>query len=232
MKLVKKAFVNTIPVLTGYVVLAIGFGIMLHEAGFGVIWALLMSLTIYAGSMQYMAVSLIVSQASLLTFGLTTLMVNARHLFYGISMIDKYKNVGKKKPYMIFALTDETYSLVCEDMPDIQESERARYCFLVSLFNHAYWVLGTLVGSLLGKVLPFDAKGIDFALTALFITIFTEQWLQSRNHIAAVIGVLASALCLVLLGKESFLIPAMVLITVLLLLTQKSIVKKGGAENE
>ena len=210
--LIKKAFINTFPVMTGYIVLGMGFGILLKTKGYGVWWALAMSVFIYAGSMQYLAVSLLTSGASLIATAITTLMVNARHLFYGISMIDKYKGAGAKKPYMIFALTDETYSLVCsEEIEDTKE--RHRYFFAVSLFNQIYWVMGSVIGALLGSVIPFSVEGIDFALTALFITIFVEQWLSTRRHAPAIIGVVVSAVCVLIFGADNFLIPAMCLIT-------------------
>lgn len=212
---VKKAFLMTIPVLTGYVCLGIGFGIVLESKGFGLLWAFAMGLLIYAGSMQYVAVDLLAGGASLIATALTTLMVNARHLFYGISMIDKYKNTGGYKPYLIFSLTDETYSLLCAD----KSNDKILY-FLISIFNHIYWVTGCVLGSLIGSVITFNTEGIDFALTALFVTVFVEQWLTSKDHIFAVIGVLSTVICLVIFGKVIFLIPSMILITVLLTLVK------------
>ena len=155
--MITKAFKATIPVMTGYLVLGIGFGIILKNAGYGVIWAFLMSLCVYAGSMQYLAVELLASQASLLTFAITTLMVNARHLFYGISMVRKYSGTGIKKPYLIFALTDETYSLVCMDDQDLSDEERFKYYLYVSLLDHIYWVTGSVAGALIGSFLKFNA---------------------------------------------------------------------------
>ena len=175
-----------------------------------------MSAFVYAGSMQYLAVDLLTGGASLISAAITTLMVNARHLFYGISMVDRYKGTGKKKPYLIFALTDETYSLVCSGNEDKSEEERHRYYFLVSLFDQIYWVCGSVIGALLGQVIPFSTEGIDFALTALFVTVFVEQWKSTKDHLPAIIGVMASVICLVVFGAGDFLIPAMVLITVLL----------------
>lgn len=224
--LLKKAFLDTIPVMTGYVVLGIGFGIVLETKGYGVIWALAMSVFIYAGSMQYVAIDLLTGGASLLTTALTTLMVNARHLFYGISMIDRYKGAGLKKLYMMFALTDETYSLVCQDPlesnPEAQAA-RHRYYITVSFFDQIYWVTGSVIGSLLGAVIPFNTEGIDFALTALFVTIFVEQWLSTKDHRPALVGVAASVVCLVIFGADSFLIPTMIVITLLLTGLRKSI---------
>lgn len=218
---VRAAFLDTVPVMAGYLFLGFGFGIVLYQSGYGVLWALTMSLFIYAGSMQYLTVSLLSGGAGLLTAAMTTLLVNARHLFYGISMVDTYKGAGKKKPYMIFALTDETYSLVSQNqMPD--GVSRHSYCFLVSLFDQIYWVVGSVVGSVAGSVLPFNFEGIDFALTALFVTIFVEQWLSTDNHKPAIIGVAATALCLALFGRDLSLIPSMVIIAVSLTLMQKT----------
>lgn len=177
---IKKAFWDTLPVMTGYLFLGVGFGIILQQNGYGPLWALAMSLFIYAGSMQYVGIGLLTGGASLLTAALTTLMVNARHLFYGLSMIEPYKGAGRRKPYLIFALTDETYSLVSRKLPE--DVERISYCFFVSLFDQCYWVLGSILGSLAGN-LPVDFTGIDFALTALFVTVFVEQWLSSKNHL-------------------------------------------------
>ena len=201
----KTAFLASVPVMAGYVVLGTGFGILLSSKGYGPLWSLAMSLFIYAGSMQYLAVDLLTGGATLITAALTTLMVNARHLFYGISMIEKYKVTGKYKPYLIFALTDETYSLNCGVLPE-GVTDAPTYYFLVSLFNHSYWVVGSLLGGLLGYVIPFNTEGIDFALTALFVTVFVEQWLSTRDHIPALIGVVSSVVCLFLFGADGFLI--------------------------
>lgn len=217
---IRQAFYKSIPVLAGYVVLGIGFGILMKNAGYGVLWTFSMSAFIYAGSMQYVGVGLLAGGASVLTAAITTVMVNARHLFYSISMIDKYKDAGKYKPYMIFALTDETYSLLCDGkVPDGTEPDL--YRFLLSLFNHCYWVTGSVIGNLLGAVLPFSTAGIEFSMTALFIASFTEQWLTTKDHIPALTGVICTLLCLVIFGRDHFLIPAMVLITLVLTLLRR-----------
>ncbi len=225
-KTLKQAFISTIPVMTGYLVLGFGFGIILKANGYETFVALVMSIVIFAGSMQYVAVGLLASGASLITVALTTFMVNARHLFYGISMLDKYKNIGKRKPYLIFALTDETYSLLCNDNPNIPAEEKKNYYFFVSLFNQIYWIMGSVLGAVVGSLVKFNSKGIDFVLTALFITIFLEQWLTAKKHAPAIIGVLVSAACLVLFGGESFLIPSMLVILLLLCLY------KEGTQND
>ena len=217
--------------MAGYLVLGMGFGILLKKAGYGLFWSFLMSLTIYAGSMQYVAVSLLTSGASLISAALTALMVNARHLFYGISMIDKYRDSGKYKPYLIFSLTDETYSLLCsDDCP--KETDKHAYWFFVSLFNQCYWILGSIIGSILGSVVTFNTAGIDFSMTALFITVFVEQWLTTENHLPAIAGLICSVGCLMVFGAENFLIPAMISITILLSLCKNRMDTKGATEHE
>ena len=215
-QVLRSAFLATVPVLTGYLVLGFGFGIVLKTSGYGVFPALIMSLAIYAGAMQYVAIGLLTGGASLITAALTTLMVNARHLFYGISMLDKYRNAGKRKPYLIFALTDETYSLVCQDNPSIPEERRTDYALAVSILNHIYWVTGSVIGAVVGTLVSFNTEGIDFALTALFLTVFIEQWLSTKKHAPALIGVGVSVVCLMIFGSESFLIPTMLVIALLL----------------
>ena len=216
-RIFKKAFLDTVPVLTGYLALGFGFGILLKSGGYSVLLAFVMSLTIYAGSMQYVAIGLLSGGASLITTALTTFMVNARHIFYGISMLNRYKNTGLRKIYLFFSLTDETYSLLCDgETPDPEYADL--YRFLVSLFNHLYWIAGCVLGSLLGAVLPFSTAGIEFSMTALFIASFTEQWLRTRDHVPALTGLLSTLLCLVIFGPERFLIPAMLLITAVLTL--------------
>lgn len=214
---VKRAFKDTLPVMAGYLVLGMGFGILLKSKGYGVLWAFSMSTVIYAGSMQYLAIDLITSGAGLITTALTTLMVNARHLFYGISMVDKYKNAGRGKPYLIYALSDETYSLVCSEN-DLAPEQKNRYYLAVTALDQFYWVAGTVLGSLLGSLIRFSTEGLDFALTALFISIFVDQWLGTKDHAPAEVGVAASVLCLVLFGPDRFLIPSMLLITLALTL--------------
>lgn len=162
---IKSAFFSTIPVMAGYLVLGIGFGMILQARGYGVLWALAMSVFIYAGSMQYVAIDLLSGGVSVLVAALTTLAVNARHLFYGISMIDKYKE-QKTRNFLFFTLTDETYSLVCSDAPE-KSGDASGYYFWVSLLDYLYWIAGSVIGSVLGSVLPFSTEGIDFSLTLM-----------------------------------------------------------------
>ena len=215
---VRQAFIDTIPVLTGYLALGFGFGIMLQAAGFPVWLATVMSITMYAGAMQYVAVGLLSSGASMLTVGLTTILVNARHLFYGISLLDKFKGTGKRTPYLIFALTDETYSLLCRDNPEVPATEKKTYYFCICFFDHCYWISGCTLGAVTGSLVTFNSQGIDFVLTALFITILIEQWQSMKKHYPAIMGAAVTAACLVAFGKENFMIPAMLVILLMLCL--------------
>ncbi len=232
---IRYAFKRSLPVMAGYLVLGMGFGILLEANGYGVWWAFCMSLFIYAGSMQYVAVDLLTGGASLLAAALMTLMVNARHLFYGISMIDRYKDTGAKKPYLIFALTDETYSLVCSG--EVPEGvDKNRYFFLVSLLNQSYWIAGSVAGAFIGSLLTFNTSGIEFSMTALFIVVFVEQWKGTSNHLSSLIGVAASLVCLSIFGAERFLIPSMLAITTALMVLRKipctKQAEKGGDADE
>ena len=173
---------DTLPVAAGYISLGIGFGVLLKVSGYGLGWAVAMSITMFAGSMEYAAVGLISSGASLIAFAATTIAVNIRHVFYGLSMIDKYKNIGRAKPFLIFGLTDETYALVSSKNAD------KRYYTLVTLFDYIYWITGSALGSIIGSAIHFNTTGIDFVLTALFITIFVEQWITTKDHFAASIS--------------------------------------------
>ncbi len=224
----KQIFLKTIPIMVGYIVLSIGFGIYAKNAGISLIYVILMSVFVYAGSMQYVLVNLISSGVSLLTTALTTFMVNARHFFYGISMIDKYDGKDIRNPYLMFSLTDETYSLVCSS--HIEGIEDKTYYFYVSLFNQIYWIVGSILGSILGSVLTISTDGIEFSMTALFITVFMEQWLSQKNHIPAITGLVSSILCLFVFGRDNFLIPTMILITVSLLVQRKQNEKRMNHE--
>ena len=217
-KVFKPALAATLPVMAGYLILGFGFGIIIKANGYSTVLAAAMSIFIYAGSMQYVAIGLMTGGASLITTALTTLMVNIRHLFYGVSMLEKYQNTGKAKPYLIFALTDETYSLVCGELPGLAPEDRTSYELLVSLLNHLYWIVGSIAGAVAGSLIRFNSQGIDFALTALFLTVFTDQWLTAKKHGPALIGLGASVASLLIFGKDNFLIPAMLIIALTLCL--------------
>lgn len=222
LQMIKRNFTKTLPVLAGYMFLGIAYGVALKEKGFGPEWALLISATVYAGSMQFAMLGALTQPFAPVTMALMTLLVNARHIFYGLSMLDKYASMGKYKPYLIFSLTDETYSLVCGGAPDDVENKGAWYTS-ISLMDQVYWVTGSVIGALLGQVLPFDMTGIDFAMTALFTVIVTEQtadavkaWKNGSMPLKdmlfpAVLGFAATLGSLFVVGKDSFLLATMAL---------------------
>lgn len=227
-KALKTAFPYTIPVLPGYLFTGIAFGILLSSKGYHFAWAIAMSLFIYAGSIQIVAVNLLTSAFNPLNAFIITLMVNARHLFYGLSMLVRFRGTGKYKPYLIFGLTDETYSLLCSaEIPDGVDKDQVM--FFITLINHIYWIAASAIGALLGSVFSFNTKGIDFVMTALFIVIFINQWRAQKNHVPALIGLGGSILCLLLFGPDSFIIPSMVLIIASLPVFRKPI-EKGVAQ--
>lgn len=216
----KRAFPYTIPVLTGYLFIGIAFGVMYAEKGYSFLWAMLMSLLVYAGSGQYLAVNFFVPGYSLVQVVFLTLMINVRHVFYGISLLDKFNRMGKKKWYMIFGLTDETYSLLCTTkVPD--DVEEDKFLFAISIMNQSYWIMGSVIGALAGTLIPFNSEGIDFAMTALFVVIFVEQWMDKKNRVPEIIGVACAVICLQIFGKDSFVLPTMILVIALLFIGRK-----------
>lgn len=225
----RKAFPYTIPVLTGYLFIGIAFGVMFAEKGYSFLWAMLMSLMVYAGSGQYLAVNFFVPGVSFLNVIAMTLMVNIRHIFYGISLLDRFHQMGKKRWYMIFGLTDETYSLLCTTkVPKGVEEEK--FLFAISLMNQSYWIIGSAIGGIAGALIPFNSEGIEFAMTALFVVIFVEQWMEEKNRIPELLGVAAAFVCLQIFGVDGFVLPSMILITLVLLLGRKKL--ETGMEGE
>jgi len=210
-KALKAAFPYTLPVMAGYLFLGMAFGIPLNSKGYHFGWAILMSVFIYAGSMQYVAINLLTMAFSPLNAFLMTLMVNARHLFYGLSLLGKFSEGGKKKPYLMFGLTDETFSILCAANPP-QGVDRGWFMFFVTLLNQSYWVSACALGGILGSMVSFNTKGIDFVMTALFVVIFLEQWKSQKQHAPALIGIGASVFCLWVFGPVNFIIPSMALI--------------------
>ena len=216
---IKTALRDSLVILPGYLVLGIGFGVLMDTKGFGLLHSFLMAVFIYAGSMQYVGVELLASAASYLTVFIMTIMVNIRHLFYGIGMLDKYKDLKKHKLYDIFALTDETFSIACNrKMGGLNKED---YYFYLSLFNHCYWITGCVLGSILGDVLPFDFRGIEFSMTVLFIVIVIDQWEKNKDHTPVILSFIASIACLIYFGRDNFLIPSMALIIVILFIVRK-----------
>ena len=212
----RAAFPATIPVLTGYLCIGMAYGLLMANAGYGVFWALLLSLLCYAGSMEFVAVSLLTAGFDPVQALLMALMINARHAFYGLSMLEKYRGTGWARPFLIFSLTDETFSLVSTLEPPAGV-ERRDFYFWISLLDYLYWQVGSVLGALIGGLLPFDTTGLDFALTALFIVLFLEQWRKRENRPAALIGLGCTAVSLAVVGADRLVIPAMVLILAVLL---------------
>ena len=212
----RAAFPATIPVLTGYLCIGMAYGLLMANAGYGVFWALLLSLLCYAGSMEFVAVSLLTAGFDPVQALLMALMINARHAFYGLSMLEKYRGTGWARPFLIFSLTDETFSLVSTLEPPDGVTRRD-FCFWISLLDYLYWQVGSVLGALIGGLLPFDTTGLDFALTALFIVLFLEQWRKRENRPAALIGLGCTAVSLAVVGADRLVIPAMVLILAVLL---------------
>jgi len=211
MKALKYAFPKTIPVMAGYLVLGAAFGILMRVNGFGIFWALVWSIFVYAGSLQYLGITFFAAVVNPWYALFMSVMLNARHLFYGLSMVDQLKDAGRFRPYLIFSLTDETFSVLCsEQVPD--HLPRHLVYFLIAALDHLYWIAGTLVGAMAGTMIRFDTAGMDFALTALFTVIFIDQWKSRNDHRAACIGVFSSVLCVLLFGKDVFIVPAMVMI--------------------
>ncbi|WP_257143977.1 azaleucine resistance protein AzlC [Bacillus sp. AFS002410] len=214
------AFPHTVPILAGFLFLGIAYGIFMNSLGFSAIYPILMSLTIFAGSMEFLAANLLLMSFNPINALLLTLMVNARHLFYGISMLDKYKDSGKKKFYLIFGLCDESFSInYTADIPN--NVDKSWFMFFVTFLNHVYWVIGASIGGIFGSLVKFNTKGLVFVMTALFVVIFIEQWKKETKHISAIVGVGLSTICLIIFGGNNFIIPAMLTILVTLSVLRK-----------
>ena len=226
-KALSAAFPVTIPVLMGYLAIGMAFGFMLQAVGYNFIWAFFMSLSIYAGSGQYLGVSLLSTGAALGTVALMTLIINFRHLVYGLSMLEKFRGMGIRKLYMIFSLTDETYALLSSAQAPVGVNPRNFY-FAIALLDQSYWILGSVIGAVAGAVIPIDTTGIDFAMTALFVVIAVEQWETYRSHLPAVLGAVATLVSLLVVGAENMLLPALAIIVVALLLLRERLDDRGG----
>ena len=225
----RAALPRTLPVLAGYLVLGVAFGLLLNSIGLGVFWAAAMSILVYAGSAQFLAVSLIGASASLPQVALLTFLLNFRHFFYGLSMVSRYQGVGKRKLYLAFALSDETYAILAGALPPAQV-DPADYYFAVSLLDQCYWVAGSLIGATVGQLITFDTTGVDFAMTALFVVLAVEQWKSARRHAPALFGVCCGVVCLLIFGPDLFLIPARAAIVALLLLFRRRLEEDRSGE--
>ena len=213
----KKAFIDSLPVLTGYLCLGIGFGILMKARGYGLAYIIPLSLFAFTGSGQYLAAGLLASDVSLLGCAITIFAVNARYLLYGFSMLDDYRDI-RFKPLMVFWLTDETYAIINNEKA-LPKKQHHQYAFYLSALDHSYWLAGTIAGGIIGGLFVFNTKGIDFVMTALFLTIMTEQWLNARNHLPAIIGIACSIIA-TLLFKGDMVIPSMIAIIFILIITR------------
>lgn len=220
------AFPHTLPILAGFLFLGIAYGIYMRISGFSAVYPALMSLTIFAGSMEFVAVNLLLGAFDPLGAFLLTLLVNARHLFYGISMLDRYRDVGKKKWYLIFGMCDESFSInLTADIPE--GIDRGWFMFFVTFLNQCYWFAGATLGGLFGSLIHFNAEGLEFVMTALLVVIFLEQWLKESQHYSSLTGIGCTVCCLIVFGSSDFLVPAMLCILAVLTVFRTRIEKAG-----
>lgn len=222
----RAAFPSTLPILAGFTFLGIAYGIYMNTSGFPPIYPFLMSLTIFAGSLEFVAVNLLTGAFDPAGALILAILVNARHLFYGISMLDKYKDVGKKKWYLIFGMCDESFSINCTAVVP-ENIDRGWFYFFVTFLNHSYWVIGATIGGLLGSLVTLNVEGLDFVMIALFIVIFLEQWFKEKTHYSSIIGLVLALLCMIIFGAENFIIPAMLAILGCLTLMRNFLEKEG-----
>ena len=222
----KFAFPKTLPIFAGFWFLGLSYGIYMNVSGFSFVYPMLMSLTIFDGSLEFVAVAMLLSPFAPVQTFIMTLMIQARHLFYGISMLEKYKDTGWKKFYLIFGMCDESFSInYSTEVPE--DIDKGWFMFFVTLLNHMYWFTGSTIGGILGSLITFNTEGISFVMTAMFVVIFLDQWLKEKQHYSSLIGVLVSVICLVIFGADSFLIPTMACIVCLLTFFRKPIEKRG-----
>lgn len=224
LKALKTAFPHTLPICIGFLFLGISYGFLMRSKGFSFIYPLLMSMLIFAGSMEFVTVNLLLLPFNPITTFLLTLMVNARHIFYGISMLDRYKNCGIKKYYLIFGMCDESFS-INSSVTVPSDVDVGWFMFWVTFLNHIYWVTGAVLGGLLGYIIHFDTTGIEFVMTALFVVMFINQWEESKHHLPAMIGISCSLLCLIVFN-QNFMIPAMLMIVLSFALKRNSLEKE------
>ena len=225
----KAAFPKTIPIMAGFLFLGTTYGILMDSKGFGALFTIMISLTVFAGSMQFVAVNLLLGAFNPVQALLMTLMINARHIFYGISMLDIYKGLGWKKIYLIFGMCVESFSINCtSDIPD--NCDKGWYMFFVTLLNQLYWIAGTAIGAVCGSLIHFNIEGIDFAMTAMFAVILLEQLLKKDSRLSAIYGIGVSLLCLIVFGSDNFIIPSMLGIFLVLALARKKVEKGGGIQ--
>lgn len=225
------AFPHSLPILAGYAFLGLTYGISMSVNGFHPLYTFLMCIFIFGGSTQIVAVSLLTSGFDPLNTFLVNIVLCARHIFYGISMLEKFRGLGPKKLYMIFGMVDETFSINFSAEPP-KDVDKGWFMFFVTLFNHIYWIIGSTIGAVFGTMINFSTEGIEFVMTAMFVVIFLGQWEKDKNHFSAISGLLLSAICLMIFGKDNFIIPSMIAILIALAISKKRLEEKAGAEND
>lgn len=224
-KALKAAFPCTIPIMTGFIFLGAAYGIYMNASGFSFVYPLFMSMLIYGGSLEFVAVEMLMSPFAPLQVFIMALLIQARHLFYGLSMLDKFKGTGWKKFYLIYGMCDETFSVnYTADIPE--DVDRGWFMFFVTLLNQFYWVASATTGGIIGSLLKINTDGISFVMTAMFVVIFIDQWLKEDNHISSLIGLGVSLICLLIFGANSFMIPTMITIVVLLTVLRPKLEKE------
>ncbi len=221
---VKAALNTSLPIIVTFIVLGTGYGILMQKHGFGSLWSLCSGILIFSGTAQFVSISFL-ETGSFLMAAITALMVSARHIFFSISMIGRYRKEGNRKWYLYYALCDETYAMLSRDILP-EGANLSNYRLLVTLFNQFSWILGSFLGGWIGTLLTFDSTGIDFAMTALFITVFLQQWIDQKNHLPALLGLFATLGCRILFGKDLFLIPAMIIIIAVLTVKRRELEKE------
>jgi 4-azaleucine resistance transporter AzlC len=228
-KALKAAFPYTIPIFAGFWFLGLAYGIYMNVSGFSFLYPMVMSVIIFGGSLEFVAVEMLLSPFAPVQVLVMTLLIQARHLFYGISMLDKFKDMGWKKFYLIFGMCDETFSInYTARIPE--DVDRGWFMFFVTLLNHFYWVFGATLGGLVGSLIHFNTDGISFVMTSMFVVIFMEQWMKEKHHVSAYLGLGAAALCLLIFGADSFMIPTMIMIIVLLAALRRPLEKMEANE--
>lgn len=225
----KAAFPHTIPVFAGYLVLGFGFGLLLQSKGYNPLWAILMCVTIYGGSIQYVGVDILSSGAGIITTAIMTLMIQARHLFYSLTLLTKYKDMGKVKPYLIYGLTDETFSLVTSTEPP-EDVKANQFYFWITILDHCYWIIGSTLGAVFGQIVDINTKGVDFSMTSLFIVIIVDNLIKRKSRVPAIIGLVVSFICLMIFGADNFLIPSMIAISIVLMILRPVLSKRNEEE--
>ena len=226
----RKAFVASIPILCSYLFLGMAYGILMQEQGFGWLESLITSAVVYTGAFQFVLITFLSSGASLLTIAATALFMNSRQSFYALTFLDDFKHMGRRKLYMIHSLTDETYAVNCT-LESLPPEERRETMFYLAVLSHIYWTAASALGGMLGQTIPFDLTGIDFCMTALFVTIFIDQWRSSKNHVPALIAILSGIFYLCVLGQDQFLLPAIGTTVCILFLAKKKIQTTLKEEN-